>query len=80
MLAELSEDNQRLTRSMREAHEVCDRHSDVATASMLENWIDESERRPGSCRRLWAVARALRLEHNRVLMIGIRPGIDAPRL
>jgi starvation-inducible DNA-binding protein len=45
MMAELSEDNQRLTRSLRATHEVCDRHNDVATASMLENWIDESERR-----------------------------------
>ena len=45
MLAELSNDNQQLTRSMRATHEVCDRHDDVATASMLENWIDETERR-----------------------------------
>jgi starvation-inducible DNA-binding protein len=45
MLAELSEDNQRLTRFMRVTHEVCDRHGDVATASFLENWIDEAERR-----------------------------------
>jgi starvation-inducible DNA-binding protein len=45
MLAELCEDNQELTRSMRAAHEVCDKANDVATASLLENWIDESERR-----------------------------------
>jgi len=45
MLAELSEDNQHLTRSMRATHEVCDRHNDVATASLLETWIDETERR-----------------------------------
>jgi starvation-inducible DNA-binding protein len=45
MLTELSEDNQKLTRFMRATHEVCDQHDDVATASMLENWIDESERR-----------------------------------
>ncbi|HEV8002885.1 MAG TPA: DNA starvation/stationary phase protection protein [Planctomycetaceae bacterium] len=45
MLAELTDDNQALVRSMRATHEVCDRHNDVATASMLENWIDESERR-----------------------------------
>src|SRR5579885_1218543 len=45
MLAELSDDNQQLTRAMRATHEVCDRHNDVATASMLENWIDETERR-----------------------------------
>ncbi len=45
MLAELASDNQALTRAMRATHEVCDRHNDVATASMLENWIDETERR-----------------------------------
>jgi starvation-inducible DNA-binding protein len=45
MLAELTDDNQSLVRFMRATHEVCDRHNDVATASMLENWIDESERR-----------------------------------
>jgi starvation-inducible DNA-binding protein len=45
MLAELTDDNQALVRSMRATHEVCDRNSDVATASMLENWIDETERR-----------------------------------
>jgi starvation-inducible DNA-binding protein len=45
MLAELSDDNQQLTRAMRVTHEVCDRHNDVATASLLESWIDETERR-----------------------------------
>lgn len=45
MLAELCADNQHLTVSMREAHEICDRHNDVATASMIEVWIDQSERR-----------------------------------
>lgn len=45
MLAELREDNQQLTRHMRVLHEVCDEHNDVATASLLENWIDESEKR-----------------------------------
>ena len=45
MLAELCEDNQLLTRSLRSAHELCDRHSDVATASLIETWIDEAERR-----------------------------------
>jgi starvation-inducible DNA-binding protein len=45
MLAELSADNQQLTRSLRATHEICDRHNDVATASLIENWIDESERR-----------------------------------
>jgi starvation-inducible DNA-binding protein len=45
MLAELRDDNQRLVTSMRETHGVCDEHGDVATASLLENWIDEAERR-----------------------------------
>jgi starvation-inducible DNA-binding protein len=45
MLAELREDNQRLVSRMREAHTVCDEHGDVATASLLEVWIDEAERR-----------------------------------
>jgi len=45
MLAELREDNKTLTRAMREAHNVCDEHRDVATASLLEVWIDETERR-----------------------------------
>jgi starvation-inducible DNA-binding protein len=45
MLVELSEDNQRLTQLLRAAHEICDEHNDVATASLIENWIDETERR-----------------------------------
>jgi starvation-inducible DNA-binding protein len=45
MLAELCEDNQRLTQSLRLAHELCDRQNDVATASLIETWIDETERR-----------------------------------
>jgi starvation-inducible DNA-binding protein len=45
MLAELCADNQHLTRSLREAHEICETHNDVATASLIENWIDETERR-----------------------------------
>src|SRR6202008_3976828 len=42
MLAELSADNQQLTRSLRSTHAVCDEHNDVATASLIENWIDET--------------------------------------
>jgi starvation-inducible DNA-binding protein len=45
MLSELREDNLTLTRSLREAHDVCDEHRDVASASLIENWIDETERR-----------------------------------
>jgi starvation-inducible DNA-binding protein len=45
MFAELSADNQHLTKSMRAAHAVCEQQNDVATASVLEIWIDQSERR-----------------------------------
>src|SRR5580704_2487901 len=45
MLSELRDDNARLSASMREAHGVCDEHGDVASASLLETWIDETERR-----------------------------------
>ena len=45
MLAELYEDNQALAGRLREAHEVCDGHRDIATASLIEVWIDETERR-----------------------------------
>jgi len=45
MLAELREDNQTLAARLREAHGVCDEHNDVATASLIEVWIDETERR-----------------------------------
>jgi starvation-inducible DNA-binding protein len=45
MLIELRGDNQELTRSLRATHELCERRNDVATASLIENWIDETERR-----------------------------------
>jgi starvation-inducible DNA-binding protein len=45
MLAELRDDNKQLAKHMRVLHEVCDEHNDVATASLLENWIDETEQR-----------------------------------
>jgi starvation-inducible DNA-binding protein len=45
MLAELREDNHQLAARLREAHEVCDEHHDIATASLIEVWIDETERR-----------------------------------
>ena len=45
MLAELRDDNQQLAAHMRETHSVCDEHGDVASASLLETWIDEAERR-----------------------------------
>ena len=45
MLAELADDNRTLVVRLREAHNVCDDHRDVATASLIEVWIDETERR-----------------------------------
>jgi starvation-inducible DNA-binding protein len=45
MLAELRDDNKQLTANMRETHGLTDEHGDVATTSLLENWIDEAERR-----------------------------------
>jgi starvation-inducible DNA-binding protein len=45
MLAELRADNLELTRNLRSTHELCEKHNDVATASLIEVWIDETERR-----------------------------------
>jgi starvation-inducible DNA-binding protein len=45
MLAELRDENKRLASAMREAHRVCDENNDVASASLIEVWIDETERR-----------------------------------
>jgi starvation-inducible DNA-binding protein len=57
MLAELRDDNTRLVANMRETHGLCDEHRDVATASLLENWIDEAERRT------WFLYEATRTQH-----------------
>ena len=45
MLAEVREDNKELAARLREVHNVCDEHRDIATASLIEVWIDETERR-----------------------------------
>jgi starvation-inducible DNA-binding protein len=45
MLRELMADNKTMVKAMRECHEICDKHDDVATASLLENFIDQAERR-----------------------------------
>jgi len=45
MLKELCEDNRTLVASLRQAHEICDDNRDIATASLIENWIDETEER-----------------------------------
>jgi len=45
MLAELREDNKTLAARLREMHEVVDEHRDIASASLIESWIDETERR-----------------------------------
>lgn len=58
MLAELRSDNQQLTSELRHLHELCDEYGDVATASLIENWIDDAERR------VWFLYEASRLGHN----------------
>jgi len=45
MLSELRDDNAHLTGFLREAHEICAKHNDVATTSLIEVWIDQAERR-----------------------------------
>ena len=45
MLAELRDDNKELAKHMRILHEVADEHGDIATASLIENWVDETEQR-----------------------------------
>ena len=45
MLSELRDDNSQLTNFLRQAHEICGRHGDVATTSLIEVWIDQAERR-----------------------------------
>jgi starvation-inducible DNA-binding protein len=45
IIAELADDNRRLAGFLRAAHGVCEEHKDVASTSLIENWIDEAERR-----------------------------------
>lgn len=45
MVAELRDDNETMARSLRETHGLCDEHEDFATASLIENWLDETELR-----------------------------------
>lgn len=54
MLIELRDDNRQLTSALRSTHDVCDRYRDIATASLIENWIDEAEGR------IWFLAEAVR--------------------
>ncbi|UYO55147.1 Dps family protein [Rhodopseudomonas palustris] len=58
MLAELRGDNQQLTVELRRLHGLCDQYGDIATASLIENWIDEAERR------VWFLYEAGRHGHN----------------
>ena len=57
MLAELAQDNIALTTYLREAHAVCEDHNDIASTSLIENWIDEAERRT------WFLYEATRSNH-----------------
>ena len=52
MLAELLEDNKRLLENLRSAHSLCDEYGDIASASLIENWVDEAEQR------VWFLAEA----------------------
>ena len=45
MLAQLHDDNKQLAANLRQTHGLCDEHGDVASTGLLENWIDEAERR-----------------------------------
>ena len=45
MISELRQDNEQLAASLRAVHGLCDEHADIASASLIENWIDETERR-----------------------------------
>ena len=56
MLAELCEDNAQLASHLRSTHALCDENGDVASASLIENWIDEAERRT------WFLYEATRLD------------------
>ena len=56
MLSELRDDNLQLTRFLRSAHELCAAHNDVATTSLIETWIDETERRAWFLREILSTA------------------------
>lgn len=58
MLSELCQDNRALTASLREAHEVCAEHRDIASTSLIEVWIDETEKRS------WFLYEATRKMHS----------------
>ena len=45
MLSELLDDNQKLAKFFRAAHEVCEKHNDIATASLIEVWVDQTRQR-----------------------------------
>jgi starvation-inducible DNA-binding protein len=59
MLEELAEDNAQLARGLRGAHALCDEFGDVASASLIENWIDETERR------IWFLCETIRRDLDR---------------
>ena len=70
MLGELTADNAALARSLEEAHELCEEQRDVATASLIEGWIDEVQTVCGSCARRMAGPRY------DVALMASTPGID----
>jgi starvation-inducible DNA-binding protein len=54
MLIELHNDNNLLVSALRDLHDICDRHSDISTASLIENWIDEADGR------IWFLAESVK--------------------
>lgn len=66
MFEELRADNQQLTIFLRQLHEVCERHNDVATASLTEIWVDETERRAWFLSETLVDLRQLQTEHGRI--------------
>ena len=68
MLRELMNDHKKIVKFMREAHGICDDHEDIATASLIEIWIDEAEKR------LWFLFEAGRSADRRA----IRPLLGSP--
>jgi starvation-inducible DNA-binding protein len=66
MLAELLEDNRTLVRRLMAAHEICEVHEDVATASLIEGWIDEAERR------IWFLFEASRTGSTAVVEVALQ--------
>ena len=78
MLAELREDNKMLAASLREAHNVTDEHRDIASSSLIENWIDETEKRAVPVRGQSAGRRHRALSAPAAASVTDTPGLACP--